>query len=224
MSELSWKESFKILDQLKKNNNREWFEVNKTEFKKQQDAAKKFFQEIERKMQSFDDISDMKMFRIYRDVRFSNDKTPYKTHFAASFTRKKPELKGGYYAHFEPGNSFLATGFWNPEKDDLLRIRKEIELEGDRFSKIVQNKKVVQAWGSLKGDQLKTAPKGFDKDHPFVEFLRFKQFIYTKSIPDEMVFSSQLETEILNSFQAIRPFFDYMSEVLTTNINGESII
>lgn len=224
MSALIWEESFKILDQLKKNNNREWFEEHKTEFKKHQDAAKKFFQEIEQKMQSFDDISDMKMFRIYRDVRFSNDKTPFKTHFAASFTRRKPQLRGGYYVHLEPGNSFLATGFWNPEKDDLLRIRKEIELDGERFSKIVQNKKMVNAWGELKGEALKTAPKGFDKEHPFVEFLRFKQFIYTKSIPDEMVFSSQLEPEILNSFQAIRPFFDYMSEVLTTNINGESII
>ena len=224
MSELSWKESFKILDQLRKNNNREWFEQHKTEFKKQQDFAKKFFQEIEQKMQSFDDISDMKMFRIYRDVRFSNDKTPYKTHFAASFTRRKPELRGGYYVHLEPGNSFLATGFWNPEKDDLLRIRKEIEIEGERFSKVVQNKKVVNAWGDLKGEALKTAPKGFDKEHAYVEFLRLKQFIYTKPIPDEMIFSSQLETEILNSFEAIRPFFDYMSEILTTNINGESII
>lgn len=224
MSELIWKESFKILDKLKKNNNREWFEDHKTEFKKHQDFAKKFFQEVERKMQSFDDISDMKMFRIYRDVRFSNDKTPYKTHFAASFTRRKPELRGGYYAHFEPGNSFLATGFWNPEKDDLLRIRKEIELDGEKFSKIVQNKKLVNAWGNLKGEELKTAPKGFDKNHDYVEFLRLKQFIYSKQIPDEMVFSSGLESEILNSFKAIRPFFDYMSEVLTSNINGESII
>ncbi len=224
MSELIWKESFKILDQLKKNNNREWFEDHKIEFKKHQDFVKKFFQEVERKMQSFDDISGMKMFRIYRDVRFSNDKIPYKTHFAASFTRRKPELRGGYYVHFEPGNSFLATGFWNPEKEDLLRIRKEIELDGEKFSKIVQNKKIVSSWGNLKGDELKTAPKGFDKNHDHIEFLRLKQFIYSKQIPDEMVFSSGLELEILNSFKAIRPFFDYMSEVLTTNINGESII
>lgn len=224
MSELAWKESFKFLEKLKNNNNREWFDANKNDFKKHQDFAKKFFQDIQQEMSSFDDISDMKMFRIYRDVRFSNDKTPYKTHFSASFTRNKPELRGGYYIQLEPGNSFLATGFWAPNAEDLLRVRNEIDSDGARFQKIIETKSVKKSWGDLKGEALKTAPKGFDKAHPYVEFLRYKQFIYTKQFSDEMVFSPEFKSEIISSFKAIRPFFDYMSEVLTTNINGESII
>lgn len=93
------------------------------------------------KLQKHDAIDKMKIFRIYRDVRFSKNKTPYKTHFGGSFSRTKPRLRGGYYVHVAPNNdSFIATGFWDPNKDDLLRIRKELELDAAEFRKVIGSK------------------------------------------------------------------------------------
>ena len=88
------------------------------------------------------DIFDQ-VFRIYKDVRFSKDKTPYKTHFAIAFHRTKPKYRGGFYIHIQPGNTFVASGFWNPNKDDLFRIRKEIESDGDYFRGVIENKKIL---------------------------------------------------------------------------------
>src|SRR5690554_7274707 len=116
----------------------------------------------------------MKMYRIYRDVRFSGDKTPYKTHFAMYAGRLKSDYRGGYYLHIEPGNSFLGIGFWNPEKEDLLRIRKEIELD-DELQTILNNKEIRSTFETIVGDEVKTAPKGFDKNHERIHLIKKKQ-------------------------------------------------
>ena len=130
MNETIPRETFSFLKRLEKNNNREWFNENKKEFKEIEAEVKQGYNQLFEMLNTHDDIDKMKMFRIYRDVRFSKNKLPYKTHFGGSFHRSKPKLRGGYYLHIQPNNeSFIATGFWEPQKEDLLRIRKEFEQD-----------------------------------------------------------------------------------------------
>lgn len=218
------KTAFDFLKELEKNNTKEWFETNKTVFKSHEATVKSFFEAVKDKLSHHDEIEKMKMFRIYRDVRFSKDKTPYKTHFAASFSRLGAHLRGGYYIHLQPGGSFLATGFWDPNKDDLLRIRKELEMDADEFKKTIDQKSLKTLWGDMKGDAVKTAPKGFDKDHPNIDLIKFKQFIFVRNFTDKEVLSGSFLEEVDRSYRAIRPYFDLMSSILTTNLNGESVL
>ena len=165
------------------------------------------------------------MFRIYRDVRFSKNKLPYKTHFGGTFHRKKPELRGGYYLHIAPNNeSFIATGFWEPNASDLQRMRKEFEMDATEIRQIINEETFKSVWGNLVGDELKTAPRDFDKDHPDIDLIKKKQYIFVKKYSDNEVLSDDFLEQVNTSFKVIRPYFDYMSEVLTTNLNGESII
>lgn len=215
---------FPFLKSLKKNNNRDWFKENKP----LHDTAKKHVQEFS--IELFDllktknQLDQQKVFRIYRDVRFSKNKTPYKTHFGLSFRREKPVYRGGYYLHIEPGASFLGVGFWGPNKEDLFRIRKEIEMDHEYFEKVVTNKNLLEKWGKIQGEKLKTAPKGFEKDHPGIEYLRHKQFVFIKNIDDRLLLDSSFDSWISEQLDSIRPFLNYMGEVLTSDLNGESII
>ena len=175
---------------LEKNNNRDWFNEHKKEFKSIETEVKNIYNIIFENIKSHDDVDKLKMFRIYRDVRFSKDKTPYKTHFGGSFHRTKPKLRGGYYLHLAPNNqSFLATGFWEPNKDDLFRIRKEFEMDDQEMRKIISNKKFKSVWGSLLGDELKTAPRDFDKEHPAIDLIKKKQYIFNIKYTDKEVIS-----------------------------------
>lgn len=216
---------FSFLKQLKTNNNRDWFAENKTKFKKIETHVKSQYNYLGELMNSHDTIDKTKVFRIYRDVRFSKNKLPYKTHFGGSFNRKKPELRGGYYLHLEPGNqSFIATGFWEPNKEDLMRIRKEFELDAEEIRDILKNKTFKNTWGDFVGDELKTAPRGFDKTHPDIDLIRKKQFIFTKNYTDKEVMANDYITKVNQAFKDARPYLDYMSDVLTTNLNGESLL
>jgi uncharacterized protein (TIGR02453 family) len=217
-------ESLDFLKKLAKNNNREWFTENKEEFTKHQSSIKDFYGAVMENLNKHDQIGKMKMFRIYRDVRFSKDKTPYKAHFAGSFTRMGAERRGGYYIRVKPGETFLATGFFNPNKEDLFRIRKELELDASELRGILNNINFKSVWGTLEGEAVKTAPKGFDKEHPDIDLIRHKQFIFTKKFTDKEVCSKDFLNRVDDSFKAIRPYFDLMSSVLTTNLNGESLI
>src|SRR5690606_5141415 len=216
--------TLKFLQKLKKNNNREWFEEHKPEFKAQQALIKTFFKQVMLKLQAHDEITDLKVFRIYRDVRFSHDKTPYKTHFASNYTRAKPNLRGGYYLRISPGNSFLACGFWAPDKKDMNRVRKEFEVDASELRDIMEQPDFKRYFGHLKGDELKTAPRGYDKTHHNIDLIRKKQWIVTTEFTDTQVLSESFLTDIDNAYKAIRPFFDYMSDVLTTDMNGESLV
>lgn len=226
MSALVSKDIFSFFKKLEKNNNREWFNENKPEFKTIEQEAKSFYNMLLDTVKVHDDIDKLKIFRIYRDVRFSKNKLPYKTHFGGALHRTKPKLRGGYYLHLQPNNeSFIATGFWQPEKEDLLRIRKEFEMDDEEIRDILANKDFNSVWGnSFEGDELKTAPKGFSKEHKAIDLIRKKQYVFTKKYTDKEVLSSSFLSDVDNSFKAIRPFFDYMSDVLTTDLNGESLI
>jgi len=225
MNETVPREVFSFFKRLEKNNNRDWFNDNKPEFKELEQEVKQFYNQLFERINKHDEVDKLKIFRIYRDVRFSKDKTPYKTHFGGSLHRKKPELRGGYYLHIQPNNeSFIATGFWQPHKDDLFRIRKEFEMDASEIREIMSNKKFKSVWGDLTGDELKTAPKGFDKEHENIDLIRKKMYIFTRKFTDKEVTSQEFLDTVDTSFKAIRPFFDYMSDVLTTNLNGESLI
>ncbi len=218
------KEALYFLDKLKKNNDRDWFTEHKTEFKRHESDVKNFYTLVIDNLKIHDQIEKMKMFRIYRDVRFSKDKTPYKAHFACSFYRLGAQNRGGYYIRIKPGETFIATGFWGPEKEDLFRIRKEFELDATEFQKIVHEKSFKKIWGELEGDAVKTAPKGFNKDHENIDLIRHKQLIFRRNFTDKEVLSPTFLDEIDKSYKAIRPYFDFMGDVLTTNLNGESVL
>jgi uncharacterized protein (TIGR02453 family) len=220
------KSTFKYLQDLQKNNNRDWFADHKETYLKGQQNAKEVFAEINANLQKHDEIEKSKMMRIYRDVRFSKDKTPYKAHFANSFSRLGKELRGGYFLRIRPGESFLAGGFWEPSKEDLFRIRKEIVLDASEIKSILKDKNYKNHFGGefKSFSELKTAPRGFDKEHPDVDLLRKKGFIASKNFTDEEVLSPNFIEEVDKSYKALRPFFNLFSDILSTNLNGESII
>ena len=219
------KSTLQYLTDLKENNVREWYHENKNVFQLAQANAKDFYQYIRNNLEKHDDIDKFKLFRIYRDVRFSKDKTPYNPHFAGSFSRTGKKLRGGYYLRIRPGASFLAGGFWDPNKEDLFRIRKEFEYNDTEIRNIIKSKPFKTIFGGvLEGSELKTAPKGFNKEHEAIDLIRKKAFIAVRNFTDKEVLSTGFLEEVNQSFLALRPFFDYMSDVLTTNLNGESLI
>jgi len=218
------KDMLRFLNELKINNNREWFEQNKSEFKSLETGVKGFYNSLMDKMKEHDEIEKLKMFRIYRDVRFSKDKTPYKSHFAGSFSRAGAKLRGGYYLQIRPGGSFMAAGFWEPNKEDLLRIRKELELDATALRELINKPSFKNTWGELVGDEVKTAPKGFSKDDPNIDLIRKKAFIFVRNFTDKEVLNKDFIVEVNKSFKEIRPYFNLMSEILTTNLNGESLL
>lgn len=219
------KELLQFMVTLAENNNRDWFHEHKSDYKNHEASAKTVFSYISDQLNQHDVIDSFKLFRLYRDVRFSKNKLPYKTHISGSFKRKKPELRGGYYLHIQPHNkSYIATGFWNPDKTDLLRVRREFEQDDQELRGIINNPKFQSVWGTLQGDELKTAPRDFDKNHQAIDLIRKKQYIFTKHFTDNEVLDANFADTVVSGFHEIRPFFDYMTDVLTTNVNGESVL
>lgn len=216
-------EHLDFLVTLSQNNNKPWFTENKPYFDKLFAEVKDFFRGVYETMQQHDGVDLFHVHRIYRDVRFAKDKTPYKTYFGLHLGRNKPLLRGGYYINIEPGKSFVGGGFWEPNKEDLLRIRKEIEMDDSELHAIIKDKRFQAYFGDLVGEELKTCPKGFDKEHPAIDLLRKKQFLVMRSFTDEELLKPDFADEVIKTFESMRPFFDYMSDVLTTNVNGESL-
>jgi len=219
---------FDFLHDIKENNNREWFSENKERYQKQHSIVVEFADELINKMQTVDSIETpsgkKSIFRIYKDVRFSKDKAPYKINIGGSLTRATKYLRGGYYFHIEPGNCFVGGGFWAPNPDDLKHIREQIAAAPQPLREILASKEFVTHFGELQGEKLKSAPKGFDKNHPAIDLLNFKQFLLMKSFTDEEVMNDNYLESLFDTFKSMRPFFDYMSEILTTDLNGELIV
>ncbi|MEN2284199.1 DUF2461 domain-containing protein [Algoriphagus sp. SE2] len=215
---------FEFLKKLKKNNNREWFHEHKSEYDLIKEENKQFFNQIYSELQKHDRLTKVHISRINRDIRFSKDKTPYKSNFGAGYARLKPMLRGGYYIQLGPDTSFVGGGFWAPNKEDLLRIRQEFEMDSSGITSITSDKTFLNYFGELQGEEgVKNAPKGFDKDHPAIDLIKKKQFVVKRKFTDVEVFSDDFQKEVIRTFLAMRPFFDYMSEVLTTDTNGESL-
>lgn len=226
MSTIS-KPNLEFLKNLKNNNNREWFTANKATYELFHQETIDFAEALLYELNKHDDIETpsgkKSLMRIYRDVRFSKDKTPYKNNWGGGFRRATQLLRGGYYYQIQPSGSFVGGGFWGPNAEDLLRIRKELAANPHELRKIITSKSFINNFGELKGDQLKTAPKGFDKEHEAIDLLRYKQFIIGKSFSDKEVLQPNFYLKVNETFQQMRPFLDYMSYALTTDENGESL-
>ena len=222
------KESIDFLKKLSKNNNREWFNKNKDKYTDAHENIIAFADALIREMNRHDEIETalgkQSLMRIYKDVRFSKEKTPYNTHWSGSLKRATKKLRGGYYFHLEPGNSFVAGGFWGPEPNDLKRIRQDIDVNYKDWQKMLANKTLVNTFGKLMGAQVGSAPRGYDKNHPGIDLLRYKQFIFKYNFTDEEVYSPDFAKTMSKVYKNMRPFLDFMSEVLTTDMNGVSII
>ena len=136
--------------------------------------------QVETELNTFDSIEKTKVFRIYRDVRFSKNKAPYKNNFSGGFTREGKQRRGGFFFGLEPDISTVAGGFWNPESKDLKHIREGILRDETRYRKLLESKDIKDFFGGIQGDSLKTAPKGFDKTHPSIELVRNKQSTFTQ--------------------------------------------
>lgn len=219
--------NFDFLELLKNNNNREWFNANKPLFLAQLEQIEAFADGLLQDLNTHDVIETpsgkKSLYRIYKDVRFSKDKVPYKTHWSGSFRRASKFRRGGYYFQIEPGNSYVAGGFWGPSPQDLKLIRDDIGFDASPLRKILSSASFISTFGTLKGDQLKTAPKGFDASHEAIDLLRYKQFRLVKRFSDKEVLSAGFLQAAGTAFKNMRPFFDYMSEVLSTDTNGLSV-
>ena len=219
--------SLSFLKTLKKNNNRDWFNKNKERFIEEQASVASFADALLALLNTHDMIETpsgkKSLHRIYRDTRFSNNKTPYKTNWSGSFKRATKLRRGGYYFHIEPGNSFVAGGFFGPSPEDTKRIRDDIAFDATPLRKIIKSKPFVATFGELRGEQLKTTPKGFDAADAAIDLLRYKQFIVKRNFTDEQVLGDNFLKEVNQAFKNMRPFFDYMSEVLSADVNGITV-
>ncbi|MFT3933503.1 MAG: DUF2461 domain-containing protein [Chitinophagaceae bacterium] len=216
--------SLAFLKALKKNNNREWFNKNKDRFLEEQQSLEVFADGLLAALNQHDVIETpsgkKSLQRIYRDIRFSKDKTPYKTNWAGGFKRATKFRRGGYYFHIEPGNTFVGGGFWAPNTEDLKRIRDDIAFDGKPLRKIITAKSFIKTFGALKGEQTKLVPRGYAADQPDIDLLKYKQYLLMRSFTDEEVLARNFLKEADFTFKQLRPFFDYMSEVLSSGANG----
>lgn len=215
--------TLRFLKSLKKNNNREWFEANKKDFLSAKAEFVTFVDALIGKIGKFDaSVADKEakncVFRIYRDVRFSKDKSPYKTHFGAYITsaQSKSEVssKAGYYIHLEPGGAFLAGGAYTPEGPWLKAIRQEIDYNTAEFKKILNNASFKKYFGKMEGEQLVNAPKEYPKDHPEIALLKHKSFLAVHQLDEKMLTSDQFLKHATDVFKAMMPFNQFLNRAL----------
>ena len=217
-----------FLSDLAQNNNRDWFAENKSHYTSAHENMIAFVEDLLHTMSAHDALSTpsgkKSLYRIYNDVRFSANKAPYKPRFAFGMQRATAERRGGYYVHLQPRNNFLACGFFSPNPADLKRIRQDIEQNPATWRKLLGTKEIKQSFGTLTGNQVPTFPKGFPKEHEAIDLIRHKQFILKHSFTDQEVVQEDFLQKINLLFQEVRPFFDYLSIVLTTDLNGVSLL
>ncbi|TGK79179.1 DUF2461 domain-containing protein [Leptospira noumeaensis] len=212
---------FNYLSELKLNNNRNWFIENKDRFTEIQSELVSltgyFLSEIEKFDKNLKGVDPKScIFRIYKDVRFSKDKSPYKTHFGIFMRGGNRKIEGtGYYLHIEPGESLLGGGCYMPDPKSLFKIRERIVSDTKSFRKILDNKKFVQNFGTtFYADKLKTAPKGFAKDHPALDFLKYKGFAVGKKIKNSDLTSNHFMDDAIQSFRTIYPLNQFLEEAM----------
>ena len=222
------KDSLDFLKDLAQNNNRDWFNTYKDRYLEAQSNIAAFADALIVEMNKHDHLETVSgkksMFRIYKDVRFSKEKTPYNQHWSAALKRATKLRRGGYYIRIEPGNSRAVSGFFGPVPDDMKRIREDIDANYDDWRKMLGNATLVKTFGNMRGEKLGTAPRGYAKDHPAIDLLRYKQFLFRREFTDEEVLSPDFLYQVNDTFKKMRPFLNYMSEVLTTDANGVLVV
>jgi uncharacterized protein (TIGR02453 family) len=215
--------TLKFLKDLSKNNNKPWFDAHR----KQYDAAKKDFESfiqtiIDKHAKQDETIRELTakncLFRINRDIRFSKDKTPYKTNMGASINRGgRKSIYAGYYFHCEPGQSFVGGGIWMPMPEETKKVRQEIDYCLDEFRKIIESKKFKNVYGDLYKDKevsLSRVPQGFEKDHPAADYLKLKSWIAMQSLKDADLTSKELVKKTLIAFETLQPMVQFINRSL----------
>jgi len=212
------KELFKFLRELRANNDREWFKANKSRYDALHKTHVTVVQDLISRIGAFDpEIAGLDakscIYRIYRDIRFSNDKTPYKTHFGAYMTgiggRTSPY--GGYYLHVEPDNSFLSGGVWCPDPKMLKKLRHDILGNIEEFVDILENKRFKQLYGGLEGEMLSRMPDGLPKDSPYHYILKHKYFVVSCEKPDSFFNTKNWMDEAVEDFKVLYPFNKFLN-------------
>ncbi len=213
------KSTLLFLSDLKNNNDRNWFAENRKRYEDAKSNYETFVQEILKEIVRFDPIfrglePKSCMFRINRDTRFSHDKSVYKTNFGAFMVRggkKNGDKFPGYYFHIEPGSSFVAGGAYIPPAPWLNAIRERIDGDAERLIKIVNDKEFRKYFGGLEGEKLRTAPKGYPRDHPHIELLKMKSYLAEMAIPDKVVTSDECFDLVVGAFRAMKPLNDFLT-------------
>jgi uncharacterized protein (TIGR02453 family) len=216
--------TLKFLSDLEDNNNRPWFEANKERFLAAQQDVRQFAAEFFAAYAKIEETPPQdpakSLFRIYRDVRFSKNKDPYKAWLSLELKRQPGCM--GLYVHFQPGNkSIAATGLWEPSPQQLAAARQEIDYNAAGLRKLLAGKKLAALWGDMAGDKLKTAPKGYDKEDPNVDLLRYKQFMLVRYLQDEVLISPGLVKNLVQGFQVARPFMDFFDAPMKELLGAE---
>ncbi len=218
------KQTLTFLKAIKKNNNREWFEKNKEKYLLAKENVAEvidgFLKEATKFEKGFASLTSQScMYRIYRDVRFSKDKRPYKNNLGASINvGGKKASNAGYYIHIEPGNSMIAGGMWMPPSEQLKMIRQEIDYNGKNFKKIIEKKDFANYFGGLdESYMLKTTPKGYDKEHPFIDLLRMNSYIVWHKIPDTVVMKKDFVKELGKGAKLMKPMIDFINTSFVGN-------
>lgn len=212
-----------FLQELSENNNREWFQKNKKRYDESRQKALFITDVLINEIRKFDpDVPLLEpkdcLFRIFRDVRFSNDKRPYKTNFG-SFIAKggRKSIYAGYYFHIEPDGSFVGGGVYMPEADPLKAIREAIAENGDEFSGLINNPEFKKVFPEMMDDKLKTAPKGYSPDNEFIDLLRYKSFAFSSRISREEILSDNYIEQLVRSFKILHPVNRFLNEALENN-------
>ncbi|HYF32252.1 MAG TPA: DUF2461 domain-containing protein [Chitinophagaceae bacterium] len=215
--------TLKFLKDLKKNNNKPWFEAHRDVYEAARADFEAFIQSVlDRHSKNDPDLKELTakkcMFRINRDVRFSKDKSPYKTNFGASMDKggKKSGL-AGYYFHCEPGKSFLGGGLWMPESPVVKRVRQEIDYSLDEFRKIMTGKKFKSFYGDLytgEDVQLSKVPQGFEKDNPAAEYIRFRSWLVLHELSDAELTASMLVKNTVEAYKLMQPFVKFLNRAV----------
>lgn len=220
------KNTLSFLKDLSKNNSKEWFDANRKRYEAERKKFVEFTNSLIQSIASFDpSISGIEaknaIFRINRDIRFSADKSPYKTNFGASISKGgKKSGYSGYYIHIQPGQIFAGGGIYAPSPEVLKAVRDEIYFNLDSFEKILQTKTFKAQFDGLDDiDKLKTAPKGYEKDHPSIPYLMHKHFVVSRSFSDSELTSPDFLKNLVNLFKAQKPFIDFMNQAIDNQSN-----
>jgi uncharacterized protein (TIGR02453 family) len=220
------KESLQFLDDLKKNNNRDWFQDNKKRyeiFKKNYHQLVSDFLDVMKPLDPSLELLEVKncTFRINRDIRFSKDKSPYKSHLGVWMSAGTKGLnRAGYYIHIEKGASFIAGGFYSPEAEDLKKVRKEIAFFHDDLEVILKDKNFKKEFGSLdvnENNSLKNPPRGYEKEHPAIEFLKLKSFTATQKYDIDEVTKKDFVAKMSQKLIALKPLNEFINRALDTD-------
>jgi uncharacterized protein (TIGR02453 family) len=222
------KSTLKFLTDIAANNNRDWFQTNKQFYLEAQQNMHSFIEGLILEINKHDQLENRSakksLYRIYSDMRFSKDKLPYHSKFDFNLKRFGKQRRGGYYMNIKPGNSYLACGFFAPNPEDLKRIRLDITANHSQWNALLQSKDIQSNFGDLQGNSVLTTPRGFQKDHVAIELIRHKQFFLRHDFTDQEVLSDDFLAKVNSIYKSVMPFFDYMSELLTTDSNGETIV